>query len=130
MADDYAGSTAMGRAASRERANISEIDVSLKKKWFRVTLTAGRSYQFDLEASATGQGTWSDPFLQLRDSAGNSIAFDFDSGTGNNARITFAPSASGTYFLSADASLSPDLGSYRLSAADLGPGGDDYAGST
>jgi hypothetical protein len=88
--------------------------------WFRVTLTAGRSYQFDLEGSDTGQGTLTDPNLSLLSSTGSGIATDFGSGVGNNARITFAPSASGTYYLSSFGSSL--LGTYKLSATDITPG--------
>jgi serralysin len=86
-------------------------------RWFRVTLTAGRSYQFDLQGSDSGQGTLPNPFLWLRDSSGNSISYDFDGGTGRDARITFAPMVSGTYYLAAASDVSSDLGTYRLWAA-------------
>jgi FG-GAP-like repeat/Bacterial pre-peptidase C-terminal domain/Cadherin domain len=130
MPDDYAGSTATTGVVGVGGSITGNIESTGDEDWFRVTLTAGRSYQFDLEASATGQGTLPDPFLRLEDSAGHQISSDFDAGTGNNARITFAPSASGTYYLAANASFSSDLGTYKLSAADLGPGGDDYAATT
>ena len=65
--------------------------------WFRVTLTVGHIYQFDLEGSDTGEGTLSDPFMVLLNSSGNQIASDFDSGAGLNARITYAPTTNGTY---------------------------------
>jgi hypothetical protein len=121
--DDYAASTATAGVVSVGGSITGNIESTQDVDWFRVTLTAGRSYQFDLEASATGQGTLADPFLQLRDSSGTSISFDFDGGTGNNARITFAPTVSGTYYLAASSSASSDLGTYRLSATDLGVGG-------
>jgi hypothetical protein len=122
MPDDYAGSTATTGVVSVGGSITGNIESTGDQDWFRVTLTAGRSYQFDLEASATGQGTLPNPFLRLIDSAGNFIASDSDAGIGNNAQITFAPSASGTYYLAADATFSSDLGTYRLSAADITPG--------
>src|SRR3954471_7410463 len=102
MADDYAASTATTGVVNVGGSITGNIESTQDEDWFRVTLTAGRSYQFDLEASATGQGTLPDPFLQLMNSTGSHIAYDFDSGTGNNARITFAPSASGAYYLAAN----------------------------
>lgn len=123
--DDYAGSTATTGVVSVGGSVSGNIESTQDTDWFRVTLTAGRLYQFDLEGSDTGQGTLADPFLRLMDGAGGQIAIDFDSGTGNNARITFAPTSSGTYFLSADGSISPGLGTYKLSVADLGAGGDE-----
>jgi len=127
MADDYAGSTATTGVVSVGGSVTGNLESTNDDDWFRVTLTAGRIYQFDLQGSDTGQGTLTDPNMRLRDSGGSSIALDFDSGVGSNARITFAASASGTYYLSfLRSSL---LGTYKLSATDLGPGSDDYAGS-
>src|SRR5207253_1991192 len=60
-----------------------------------------------------------DPFLLLLNSTGSQIASDSDSGAGNNARIIFAPSVTGTYYL--EASDFYHLGTYKLSATDLGP---------
>jgi hypothetical protein len=130
VADDYAGNTSTGGVLNVGGSITGNIESTQDTDWLRVTLTAGRNYQFDLQASATGQGTLPNPYLQLRDSSGNYISYDFDSGTGNDARIIFAPTASGTYYLAASAELSSDLGTYKLSATDLGPGADDYAAST
>jgi hypothetical protein len=118
MADDYAGSTATTGVVSVGGSITGNIESTQDIDWFRITLTAGRVYQFDLEGSDTGQGTWADPLLRLLNGSGNQIASDFDSGTGNNARITFAPTTGGTYYLSADAAYS-GLGTYKLSAKDV-----------
>src|SRR5437660_388317 len=98
VADDYAGSTATTGVVSVGGSITGNIESTNDADWFRVTLTVGRSYQFDLEGSDTGQGTLTDPFLILLNSTGNQIASDFDSGAGNNSRIIFAPSVSGTYY--------------------------------
>src|SRR5947207_954823 len=115
MADDYPASTATTGVVSIGGSTTGIIESTGDSDWFRVTLAAGRLYQFDLEASATGQGTLPNPFLDLFNSNGNEISYDFDSGTGNNARITFTPSASGAFYLAASGA-SGDLGTYKLSA--------------
>src|SRR5437764_489730 len=92
--DDYPDSTATTWVVGVGGSITGTIESTGDHDWFRVTLTAGQLYQFDLEASATGQGTLPNPFLELLSSTGSSIAFDFDSGTGNNARITYTPSSS------------------------------------
>ena len=56
----------------------------------------------------------SDPFLYLRDSTGNLLASNDDGGSGLNSRIKFTPSASGNYYLVADA-YSSSTGTYALS---------------
>src|SRR5205085_11244961 len=72
------------------------------------------------------------PELWLRNSGGGFIALNTDNGANHDARITFAPGTSGTYFLNAFAHNTSQtanvLGTYRLSAADLGPGTDDHPG--
>src|SRR5437763_7477 len=99
MPDDYAASTATTGVVSIGGSTTGSIESTQDNDWFRVTLTAGRSYQFDLEGHDTAQGTLPNPFLELFSSTGSSISYDFDSGSGNNARITFTPSAGGTFYL-------------------------------
>src|SRR5438874_815978 len=101
MADDYAGSTATTGAVSVGGSTTGNIETAGDTDWFRITLTAGLTYQFDLKGSATSNGTLADPFLRLRDSAGTSLASDDDSGTGLDSLITYTATASGTYYLSA-----------------------------
>jgi hypothetical protein len=72
-------------------------------------------------SSDTGQGTLPDPFLRLLNSSGSQIAFNSDNGPNDNARITFTPTTSGTYYLAAEPNNTIDLGSYRLSAGEVGP---------
>jgi hypothetical protein len=84
--------------------------------WHTVSLTAGQAYSFGLEGAATGQGTLTDPLLRLFDSAGRQLTSDDDSGVGFNASMVCAPSASGTYFLSAEGTTT-DTGTYRLSVS-------------
>src|SRR5215211_6238814 len=85
MADDYAGSTATTGVVSVGGSVTGNIESTQDQDWFRITLAAGRTYQFNLEGSDTGQGTWTDPFLRLLNSSGSQIAYDFDGGPGNNA---------------------------------------------
>jgi hypothetical protein len=73
MADDYAGSTATTGSVSVGGSTTGNIEIAGDTDWFRTTLTAGKTYQFDLKGSPTGNGTLADPFLRLRDSAGNSL---------------------------------------------------------
>ena len=93
--------------------------------WFKITLVAGKTYQFD----ALG-GTLADTYLRLRDSAGTSITFDDDGGAGLNSRITFTATSGGTYFLSAGSATSSGIGTYTVSAADVTVIADDYLAST
>ena len=81
--------------------------------------------------SPSGKGTLADTYLRLRDSAGTSITFDDDSGTGYDSRLTFTASSSGTYFLSAGSASSTGIGTYTVSATDVTPPiTDDYTSTT
>ena len=60
--------------------------------WYRVTLNAGTTYT--IQTSFDGSGT--DAFLNLRDSAGTLILSDDDSGESNNSLISYTPTSTGT----------------------------------
>jgi hypothetical protein len=83
--------------------------------WHTVSLTAGQAYAFDVEGTATSQGTLVDPLVRLFDSSGKQLTVDDDSGVSFNAKLVCAPSASGTYYLAAE-SADTDTGTYRISA--------------
>ena len=77
--------------------------------WFPITLEAGATYQFD-------QAGPSDAFLYLRDSSGNQITYDVQSGGNNDARIIYTATESGTYYLDAAAYVDAFTGTYEVSA--------------
>ena len=94
------------------------IDAAADQDWYRITLTAGRQYRFDLQGSDSGQGTLQDPLLRLVDASGSVVAQNDDSGGSLESSITFSPVQSGTYFLSAQGFPS-STGTFRLSATDI-----------
>ena len=77
---------------------------------FKVTLTAGLTYTFDLTRSTGGL---SDPYLILYDPGLNEIAFDDDSGGSGNASILYTPTVSGVHYLGA-LDYSSGTGAYTL----------------
>ena len=86
--------------------------------WYRVNLTSGIQYQFDLVGS-TNDGaavdlTLDDPFLFLRNSAGIALTANDSAGLGGNSRIFYTPTTSGIFFLDVQASAVSASGSYRL----------------
>ena len=83
--------------------------------WFAVELTAGTTYQFDLEGSDTEAGTLWDPFFRLYNSQGNLIDENDDGGVDLNSQLSFTAEETGTYYASAGAF--EDIGSYTLSVA-------------
>jgi Ca2+-binding RTX toxin-like protein len=95
------------------------IETAGDKDWFRINLTAGTVYDFSLSALS---GAAFDTLLQVRDASGSLVVQNDDSGFGTDSRLTFAPTTSGVYYLSAGGWES-STGQYRLSAS-LGTAGD------
>jgi hypothetical protein len=115
--NDFAGAVAVGHATA------GSIKAAGTTDWFVVNLTAGATYTFDLQASPSGHGTLGDPYLTLRDASGNEIAHNDDiSGSNKDARLTYTPTSSGIYYLTARSSAANATGTYLVSAtADLTP---------
>lgn len=89
---------------------VSSIDVAGDSDWFKVSLTAGRNYAF--EVSVNGISGLPDGDLQLRDAAGNVVAnlanYSYATGT-----LDFTALTTGNYFISVNDS-STDAGGYTL----------------
>ena len=111
-----------------------EIEAQGDRDWFAVALEAGKTYQLDMEGSATGGGTLDNPTLYpLRDTNGNVLHFlsrlgnDRDSGEGLNSRATFTVDEGGTYYvvalsgghLHAVDSHGRSIGTYTLSLQEV-----------
>jgi hypothetical protein len=123
LADDYAGNTATTGTVGIGGSTSGNIETIGDRDWFRITLTAGQSYRFDLRGNTSGSGTLYDPFLELRDSAGALITSANDGGPySRESRMTYTPASGGTYYLSAS-DFSTGTGTYLVSMTL-----DDYAG--
>ena len=95
-----------------------------------MALEAGVTYIIDLEGAPTDAGTLADPLLRwLRDSEGAGIhrTRDDNGGEGLNARQTFTPTESGTYYLSAR-SKGDGTGTYTLTVTRETPEEEDRYG--
>ncbi len=81
-----------------------------------VTLVAGQVYQIDL--SGSGASPVTDTFLRVLDASGNVVALN-DDAVGLNSRVTFSPSVSGTFFLSAGSYNDGFAGTYRMAITEI-----------
>ena len=93
---------------------------------FKVALTAGTLYQFNLQHAT---GSTLDPYLQLYAPESEEVALlasDDDGGGGIDAQITYTANRSGVYYLAAW-DYSDGTGAYRLSAT---AASDDFPWST
>ena len=122
LLDDFAASTSTTGAISPGSAVTGTVESANDRDWFAVSLSSGRSYTIDLAGTDTGQGALSDPYLYgIYDSGGKVL-----SGTSNNdvsgskgqlnARVSFAPSSSGTYYISAGGNGAA-TGGYQLTVS-------------
>lgn len=95
--------------------------------WFKTTLVAGRTYRFDLDGSATGQGTLVDPYMSVRDATGVRRVESDNGGAGLNSSFVYTAAVSGTHFLAAGAGYNPNgVGTYSARLTDI-TAPDDFA---
>ena len=124
--DDYAAAASTTGTVGLEAPANGIIEHPGDVDWVAAALEAGVAYTFDMEGEPTGQGSLSDPLLALHDAAGAPVARNDDGGTGFNARLTYTPTASGRYYVAAQAYGSA-TGSYTLTATEFGGFADDFA---
>ena len=118
MSDSIPGNTTTNQTVQVNTVASSAIDFFGDTDWWKVYLVSGTLYQFDLIGSA-GDGaltglTLVDPLLALRNSAGVQLSTDDESGLGQNSRLFYTPTTSGTYFLDAQEYGNNANGTYRL----------------
>ncbi|GAA0563762.1 beta strand repeat-containing protein [Rhizomicrobium electricum] len=128
LGEDYASGTSTNGAISSNSALTGTIEKAGDTDWFKTTLFVGFSYEFDLQGSASGNGTLANPYLQLLDASGNPVVSNDDaSGGTRDSHITFTPTAGGTYFLVASSAAASGTGTYRIAmGTPKGTAGDDY----
>jgi Ca2+-binding RTX toxin-like protein len=112
VSDSY-GSTNVGtlRVGSTIQGTVNSAGDT---DYYAIQLTAGATYQFDLQKAANGGSALSDPYLELRDGSGQPITQNDDSGGAGNARITYTPTQSGIYYLVAEG-FEDAVGNFNLS---------------
>ncbi|MEL6997779.1 MAG: M10 family metallopeptidase C-terminal domain-containing protein [Pseudomonadota bacterium] len=97
------------------------------KDWFRIDLTAGDAIQIDLfgldHSAGNGFGELLDPYVRIRDSAGNFLAENDDIvlGIQRDSRLVFQATTTDSYFIEVDSYLSNFTGDYRLQVSATTP---------
>ena len=112
------GRVAIGGMVTGNISQRNDVD------WYKVELTKGFYYRFDLMGAETNDGTLEDPELlgiAVQDGHFVTPHGDSDSGEGDNARITWKPSSTGAFFL-AVGSWKRQMGTYSLTASQIGSG--------
>jgi hypothetical protein len=114
--DDFLGSTSTTGNLTYVANNqwTAAVDFNKDSDWFRMDLTGGMRYAFNMISS--GQpGSLSDPYLLLHNSTGALVskASNNDiSATNKNSLFYYTPTSSGTFYLEAKSNSVTDQGTY------------------
>ena len=122
--DDNPASSATKAALAIGGAFAGRIDNGGDVDWIAVSLVAGQSYVFNLDAAAA-HGL-ANPALDLYNAAGKLLASDDNGGAGFAAQLTVSVDTSGVYYLAASASDGL-TGNYLLYGAFDVPRADDFS---
>ncbi len=133
--DDYAGTTATAGAVTPNGSGAQmtgEIEVGADQDWFKVSLTAGETYNFELTGDPSGGGTLEDTYLLIFDASGDFVMENDDfNGLEYTLEsfIQYTPGTSGDFYIAAG-SYSLLTGTYTLTATSFGAlGANEFVGS-
>ena len=110
---DIPGSIATTESISVGSTRTGSLELVGDHDWYRLELTAGQTVTIELNGAAFNGVE--DPYLRVRDSAGNLLFENDDGGDGLNSRLTFTASYSGVYFIDVGSWNNGDDGEYVLS---------------
>ena len=118
---DAPASTFTGYSMSVGDSFRGTIGSSGDQDWVRITLTAGQTYDIDLNGAPSGSGTLSDPYLRLYNSSGSLVTENDDSGGTFESHLTYTPTTGGTYYVSAGAYSLTQTGTYTMTVTESVP---------
>ncbi|NGZ83530.1 DUF4214 domain-containing protein [Duganella aceris] len=130
MADDYSNNVNTTGQIAIGGSKTGNFEASYDSDWFKVSLTAGTTYQFTLTGAADGGGTlgsYSNISLSVMGQQGYALASNWNiSGSTLAPVVQFTPQSSGIYYVATGAS--GQLGTYKIKSSF--PAADDYAADT
>jgi methionine-rich copper-binding protein CopC len=120
LTDDYADDATTTGLLTVGGFTTGKIDFGSDNDWFKVSLQAGVKYTFEMRGVASGGGTlgggFDVPYLTIYDTGGFFVDSSIDGGQGGDPLISFTPSTSGVYYLSASELFDTGVGTYLLRA--------------
>ena len=124
MSDDHSATTSTAGTVTVGGSATGVIERKGDVDWFAVELVEGRTYVIDLEGAGAGTGTLGDAMLWgLFDDAGVRVAKrSRDGGEGNDARMVFTATESGTHYIAARGQRKDDTGTYTVRVRDQDAG--------
>jgi len=134
-ADDYRDSltdtTAPFGQVSVNGTRTGTLETAADQDWIQVNLVAGTSYIFTLQGTSSGNGTLSDPYLRLYNSAGTQLLENDDAGpvgSTTDSRLRYTATSTGVYYLSARAFQDNLTGTYTVSVSNRRTAPSDFGG--
>ena len=115
---DIPGNTSTTAAVTVGSTTSGTLDAAGDHDWYRITLSAGQSITVTINGV-----TLEDPYLYIRDSAGNLLYQndDISSGINRNSQLSFTATYSGTYYIDVGAFNEAYTGDYQVVVATYSP---------
>ncbi|MGE3335832.1 MAG: pre-peptidase C-terminal domain-containing protein [Rhodospirillaceae bacterium] len=126
--DDYPADATTTASVTVGGTATGRIDTNVDEDWFRVNLTAGVSYRFDLRGYDSSGGTLLDPYMRLLSPTRTELVADDDSGTGTDSQILYTATTTGTYYIAATG-FGGEQGTYTVAVA-TSTTADDYTANS
>jgi hypothetical protein len=108
---DIAGDSTTTSTIAVGSTLTGSIEVVSDHDWFRINLVAGQSISIVL--NGIGGTPLGDPYLRIRDSAGNLLGQNDDGGPGLNSLLNFTASSTGTFYIDVS-EYDSGVGDYQL----------------
>ena len=109
------GNRSTNAALEENNLIFNKLETKADHDWFRVSLLAGKNYQFDMKKTTAGYGGL-DTFLNLRDLNGKVLASHDDISMQNrDSRLVYFNTLKGDYFIDASSWSEKSSGDYSLS---------------
>ena len=114
LIDDFANNSSTSGVVVIGDVLYGNLESIYDDDWFKVSLTKGSVYRFDLEGIQLN-----DPRMSLHGSNLQELTYDDDGGSGYDSLIEFTATSSDNYFISAKSW--GETGTYALKATDITP---------
>ena len=109
------GNRSTNAALEENNLIFNNLETKADHDWYRVSLLAGKNYQFDMKKTTAGYGGL-DTFLNLRDLNGKVLASHDDISMQNrDSRLVYFNTLKGDYFIDASSWSEKSSGDYSLS---------------
>ena len=110
---EFERSTTTGARIAVGQSATGMIGAEGDRDWYAADLEAGQTVVVQVHGASDDGGSLFDADLYVYDSAGQYVAYDFDSGTGRNAHLAFTATTGSAYYLEVDGYLG-HTGGYEI----------------